>query len=56
MKKKNITVNEIENKIKKMGGIEIPEADFNSADEYKKLFNHVKQYFENTYKILKRTR
>jgi hypothetical protein len=45
MKKKILTINEIEDKIKKMGGIEISEKEFSSADEYKKLYNYVKHFF-----------
>jgi len=45
MKKKIITINEIEDKIKKMGGIEISEKEFSSADEYKKHYNYVKHFF-----------
>jgi hypothetical protein len=45
MKKKIINMNEIEDKIKKMGGIEISEKEFSSADEYKNLYNYVKHFF-----------
>jgi hypothetical protein len=45
MKKKILTINEIEDKIKKMGGIEISEKEFSSADEYKKLYHYVKHFF-----------
>lgn len=45
MKKKSLTINEIENKIKKMGGVEINDKEFSSADEYKKLHDYVKRIF-----------
>jgi len=56
MKKKILTINEIENKIKKMGGVEISEKEFSSADEYKKLYDYVKQIFGRPKKdiVLKR--
>ncbi len=50
MKKKILAINEIENKIKKMGGIEISEKEFSSADEYKKLYDYVKQIFRRSKK------
>jgi hypothetical protein len=51
MKKKIINMNEIEDKIKKMGGIEISEKEFSSADEYKNLYNYVKHFFGKPGKV-----
>lgn len=45
MKKKNIAVNEIEEKLRAMGGIEVPEKEFNSSDEYKSISKYVKKVF-----------
>ncbi|MBU0560988.1 MAG: hypothetical protein KJ799_02140 [Bacteroidetes bacterium] len=45
MKKKNLTINEIEGRIKKMGRVEISDKEFSSADEYKKLHDYVKRIF-----------
>ena len=48
MKKKNLTINEIEDKIKKMGGIVISDKEFSSADEFKNLHDYVVRIFRRT--------
>ena len=45
MKKKNLTVNEIEEKLREMGGMEVSEEEFNSSDEYKSISRYVKKMF-----------
>jgi len=48
MRKKNLTINEIEGKIKKMGGIVISDKEFSSADEFKNLHDYVERIFRRT--------
>ena len=48
MKKKNLTINEIESKIKKMGGIVISDKEFSSSDEFKNLHDYVERIFRRT--------
>ncbi len=50
MKKKNITISEIEKKMKEMGAVEIPQEEFNSSIEYQNINNYVKKVFEKTKK------
>ena len=52
MKKKILTVNEIEKKIKEIGGIEIPEKEFDTSDEYKNISSYVKQIMARHKKII----
>jgi len=52
MRKKNLTINEIEGKIKKMGGIVISDKEISSADEFKNLHDYVARIFRRTKKRL----
>lgn len=45
MKKKMLTIEELEKKMKAIGGVEVSEKEFNSSEEYKNIFDYVKKTF-----------
>jgi len=45
MKKKTLTIEDIEEKMKSMGGVEVSEKEFDNLEEYKGISNYVKLIF-----------
>ena len=45
MRKKILTVEDIEKKLKNMGGVVVPEKEFDTSEEYQSVSNYVKKLF-----------
>ncbi|MCL5029459.1 MAG: hypothetical protein M1480_10650 [Bacteroidetes bacterium] len=45
MRKKTLTIEDIEKKLKAMGGVEVPEKEFDTLEEYKSVSGYVKNTF-----------
>ena len=48
MRKKTLTVEDIEKKLKTMGGEEVTEKEFDSSEEYKNISNYLKKIFRTS--------
>jgi hypothetical protein len=48
MKKKTLTVEDIEKKLKAMGGVEVHEKEFDTLEEYKSVSDYVKRTFQTS--------
>ena len=46
MKKKVITIDDIEKKMKEMGAVNITEAEFSASPEYKNIYKYFHEVFE----------
>ena len=55
MRKKTLTIEDMEKKLKAMGGVEVPVKEFDTLEEYKSVSAYVKNTFRDS-KAQKKTK